>query len=189
MLVALSRRHFLGLSLRTGLLAGIGIRFQNFFSIAPGSSKPTQRQTLRAYLDTLIPADETPSATQLDVAEKIMAKAATDRGYERLIKQGCDWMDKQAKQYGAHNFSDLSEANREHVVSRAAEGEAGILPLMFFERTRADALFHYYGHPQSWRALGYAGPPQPGGFMNYAEAPTRQLNDLNGLNRLNSSSR
>lgn len=173
MLVTLNRRHFLGWSLRTGLLGGIGIRFQNFFSIAPGPSKPTQHQTLRAYLDTLIPADETPSAAQLGVAAKIMAKAATDRSYGRLIKQGCNWMDKQAKQYGAHHFSELSEANRKHVVSMAADGRAGILPLIFFDQTRKDAFFHYYGHPQSWRALGYAGPPQPGGFTNYAEAPSR----------------
>jgi hypothetical protein len=122
----------------------------------------------------LIPADEAPGATELGVAEKIAVKAAADRDYRELVEQGCDWLDKQARQYGADRFASLSEPQRERVVTLAAEGTAGIGPLIFFNETRSDAFSHYYAHPRSWRPLGYAGPPQPMGFMDYADPPTRR---------------
>lgn len=167
----LSRRRFLGLSLLTGILAGACSKILR----SPLSRSNESITTLEAYLDTLIPADETPGATQLGVAEKIMAKAAENSEYRRLIEQGCDWLDGEVRKYGAGRFADLSAAQREQVVTLAAAGKGGIPALIFFHETRDDAFFYYYAHPRSWSALGYAGPPQPKGFMNYAEPPRRKV--------------
>lgn len=168
-----SRRRFLGLSLGAGLLAGIGFLFKKLFWSAPAQSP--EFQTLAAYLDTLIPADEFPSATQLGVTERLMAQTEANDGYRQFIKKGCEWLDAQAKQYGAADFAALSEAQREQVVSLAATGKAGVSVQMFFDQTQAYAFIHYYAHPQSWRALGYGGPPQPQGFMNYTQAPIQRF--------------
>lgn len=167
-----SRRRFLGFSLGAGLLTGVGLVFKKLFWPTPATTP--EFQTLAAYLDTLIPADETPSATQLRITERLVAQAETDSGYQRLITKGCAWLDAQARQQGAAHFAALGEAQRERVINLAASGEAGLLAVMFFDRTRADAFSHYYAHPQSWRALDYAGPPQPQGFMNYTQAPSRR---------------
>jgi hypothetical protein len=170
--IEISRRRFLGLSLLTGLLDACGKIFHT--SPLSVSVTPAYSETLAAYLDTLIPADGTPGAVQLGVAEKIIAEAARDSSYRQRIDQGCGWLDQQAVKYGASHFAALSEAQREEVVDLAAGGQAGLMPLIFFDRTRDDAFFYYYAHPQSWPGLGYAGPPQPRGFMNYAEPPRRQ---------------
>jgi hypothetical protein len=176
-LVPFSRRHFLSLSLGTGLLASLGIACQR--PARDVLDQPGQQQTLAAYLDTLIPADETPSATQLGVSEKILSRAATDSDYLRLIKRGCDWLDAQAKQSGAAHFAALSEDQRERVINLAAEGEGGPWIEMFFDQTLADAFSHYYADPRSWRALDYAGPPQPRGFADYTQAPVRKVHGSN----------
>jgi len=171
--VPFSRRHFLSLSLGTGLLASLSLACQKPARDVLG--KPGQQQTLAAYLDTLIPADETPSATQLGVDEKLLAEAETDSAYLRLIRTGCEWLEEQAKQAGAAHFAALNEEQRERVVNLAAAGEGGPWVEMFFDRTLADAFSHYYADPRSWRALDYAGPPQPRGFADYTQAPVRKV--------------
>jgi hypothetical protein len=171
--MSFSRRRFLSLSLSTGLVASLGVNCKSISGRTP--DQPDQlHDTLAAYLDTLIPADEFPSATQLGVGKHLVADTETDGGYRQLIEKGCEWLDAQAEQYGAARFAALSQAQREQVVSLAAAGKAGLLAHMFFDRMQADAFAHYYAHPQSWRALGYPGPPQPEGFMNYTQAPIRR---------------
>lgn len=165
--LSLSRRGFLGCFIG-GLFEASGR------TLGPPPSQPQGPTTLEAYLDTLIPADESPSAIHLGVAEAMVAKAKSDTSYQRLLQQGCDWLDEQARQYGAAHFAALREAERERIVSLAAVGAAGLQPLIFFHRTREDAFVAYYARPESWAGVGYAGPPQPRGFMDYAQAPSRR---------------
>ncbi len=167
--MGLSRRRFLGLSLGLGLLSVAGFLTRRFFA----SSPPAELGTLKAYLDTLIPADEEmPGAVELGIAERMFF--GSSRRYRRLLRKGCDWLDKEAGKYGAKDFSVLSPARREEVVRRAAEGEKDSLPYLFFDLTRDEAFSLYYAEPRVWRALGYFGPPQPLGFMDYTQAPKRQ---------------
>ena len=57
-------------------------------------------------------------------------------------------------------------------MRQAAAAANNTLPRVFFERTRGDAFFHYYGHPESWRGITYyRGPPQPLGFLDYDQPP------------------
>lgn len=167
-----TRRRFLRVSLGAGLLAPLGVGCTDAIQRLP--SKPDQWQTLRAYLDTLIPEDESPSATQVGVTEKIISHMEANAGYRQFITKGCAWLDAQAKQYDAVHFAALSDAQREQVMSWAATGKATVFAQMFFDRTQADTFSFYYAHPRSWRALGYAGPPQPRGFMDYTQPPTRR---------------
>jgi len=124
-------------------------------------------QTLTACLDTIIPADITPGAVQLGVPDSIISKSASDRKYRRLIKKGCDWLDKMAKQYNAESFASLSDADRQKVVSLASEERSNSLPGIFFKQMRSDAFYYYYANPESWIGVGYKGPPQPFGFQDY----------------------
>jgi hypothetical protein len=167
-----SRRRFLGISLGAGMLAGLGFLFKKLFWSTP--PRPAEFPTLAAYLDTLIPADETPGAVQLGVPDKIVAQAATNKGYQQLIQLGCAWLDEQARQQGVESFAALSEAQREQIVSLAAAEEEDALPRIFFDQTRSEVFLYYYAQPQTWRALGYTGPPQPLGFTNYTQAPTQR---------------
>ncbi|MFO1195560.1 MAG: gluconate 2-dehydrogenase subunit 3 family protein [Burkholderiaceae bacterium] len=132
----------------------------------------TLAPTLRAYVDTLIPADETPPGSALGVDRALLAKGVR-RDYARLLELGLAWIDRAALAAHGQRFHLLGEAARDAIVGRAAAADAGSLPRVFFVRTRADAFHHYYGQPASWRDLGaYAGPPQPRGFPDFA-APAR----------------
>lgn len=128
--------------------------------------------TLRAYVDTLIPADETPSGTALGVDQQLLNVASSLPDSQRLLDLGLAWLNQQARANYDRDFPDLGEREREAVVSKAAAADYNTLPRVFFERTRADAFFHYYGRPESWHGIRYyRGPPQPLGFMDYTQPP------------------
>jgi hypothetical protein len=137
---------------------------------------PLTQSTLKAYVDTLIPADETPSGTALQVDRKLLRVAGGQPDYRRLLQLGLDWLNAQARAQYGRDFPELEDEEREAVVARAAAAAHDTLQRIFFERTRADAFFHYYGRPESWRGMaGYRGPPQPEGFPDYARPPAEAL--------------
>lgn len=169
MMNKISRRLFLKLSVGAGLLASSGYIFKTV--LWPSAVTPEETKTLSSYVDTLIPPDITPAASQLNVPQMIISKSKSDRKYRRLIKKGCHWLDKQAGYFNADSFAMLNEQNREHIVKIASEGERDSLHGIFFERMRLDAFFCYYGIVESWKGLGYEGPPQPKGFPDYTLPP------------------
>lgn len=129
--------------------------------------------TLRAYVDVLIPADETPSGTALGVDSKLLAAAKRQSDYQRLLDLGLDWLNRQARAGFGRDFPSLGEGEQQELVSQAAAAGHDTLPRVFFEWTRADAFFHYYGRPESWRGIRhYRGPPQPLGYLDHTEKPS-----------------
>ena len=160
------RRLFIG-----SALVGALCRITPSFAAAPPSPRLADA-TLGAYVDVLIPADETPSATALGVDKQLLATAAGVRGQQRLLDAGIDWLNTRSRARYARPFPELDERGREAIVGEAAAAGFGTLPRVFFERTRAAAFFHYYGRPESWRGIAhYRGPPQPLGFPDHAEPP------------------
>jgi len=133
-------------------------------------AKPSFDATLGAWLDTLIPADETPSATQLGVDRMMLAAARNDSDYRIVLDFGRKWLDAQARSRGATEFAALDVAGREAIAARAAG--AGEAPeYYFYLSTREEAFAFYYAQPESWPGMGYRGPPQPLGHMDYARKP------------------
>ena len=167
----LSRRILLRLFARVGLILGFG----SFATNAVARTDPDAALgRLAAFLDTLIPDDDMgPGAVRLGVDRKFLA-AAKNRRIRKLMVTGFAWLDEQAKHAGAENFAALGAAERHRIVAQAEASARGSLPYRFFRVSRNVAFFHYYAHPQAWAALGYDGPPQPGGFLDYAEPPKRR---------------
>jgi hypothetical protein len=169
---ALPRRGFLRI-----LLALSALLPAHFLLAAPGE-EAKRRVSVRAlgpYLDTLIPQDSTPSATQLGVDKALITDAREHRRFARLIALGCAWLDKRAVDLGAEEFSALDEAARELLVARAERSPRKSLAQQFFLHTQARAFFHYYAQTAAWQGLGYAGPPQPVGFPDQAKPPKDSL--------------
>ncbi len=164
-----NRRLFLKYSVLTSFLARSQALFAGLILQAPRRSDPLR--AVPPYLDTLIPEDESPGATRLQVDRQILGQARRGTAYRRLLIQGCRWLDREARRLGARDFAGLSPAGRETVVERAAAEKRGTLPRKFFDVTRNDAMSFYYSHAESWKGLGYPGPPQPFGFFNYTQPP------------------
>ena len=163
--VSLTRREVLvgasGAGLGFGLVGAAGAR--------PPAGDP---RTLAAYLDTLLPADEQgPGALELGVLEAIEKATAQDAGYRRLLDLGCAWLDQQAAFFGEKEFGVLADSARGRLVLFASEQAPGSLPRLFFETTQTHAFRLFWAQPEAWAGIGYAGPPQPVGFLDYAQAP------------------
>ena len=118
----LTRRGFLGLSLATGVLAGAGLWLRRFIRPAPLTS--SEVKTLESYLDTLIPADDSPGAVELGVTDRLIQKAAVNKRYKKLIQKGCKWLDSEAQRQDGADFATSTETpkGRSHAPGRRGDG-------------------------------------------------------------------
>ena len=129
------------------------------------------RTTLVAFLDTLMPADDTPAASDLGVPDKLMSLADSDRRYERLLLNGCLWLDNMALKRHDYEFHALDEWQRVAIVERLETSQAPRFARVFMRRVLADLYEFYYSQPRSWPGLGIERPPQPLGYRDYAKPP------------------
>ena len=166
-----SRRAFIHAVSRLGVLLGfhsLAMRRADAASV----SEELKERTLEAFLDTLIPADETsPSASEVGIDRKFLMIARQNANGRKLLNAGLTWLNEQAKKAGARNFAALTGAQRERIVRRAEQAEQGTVPHLFFTASQNGVFFHYYAEPESWPAIHYDGPPQPLGFLDYSEPP------------------
>jgi hypothetical protein len=162
----LGRREFLR------LLAGMAawLPAPMLLAAVPGG-KPEPPPAFGPYLDTLLPEEGSPSASQLGLDQSIIAGASGDPRLQRLVELGCAWLDQQARRRGAADFAGLEEAERIALVRIAERASGRTLPNAFFAHTIYLAYQEYYTNPAAWESLGFAGPPQPRGFMGHDRAP------------------
>lgn len=121
------------------------------------------------FLDTLIPEDVTPSASQLGLHEALIAHAQGIESYPKLLELGCQWLDLQATSMFKKQFHKLPQNAADKVVSIAANSKNNAIPNMFFERVKTDVFTFYYSHPASWAGLGFDAPPQPLGYPDFTQ--------------------
>lgn len=171
----LRRRTFLLLFSSAGLFASSRRLLAALIPSGESAIDTGDWHCLEAWVDTLLPADEiSPGAGELGVPARIADKASGNPGYLKLVKSGCRWLDQQARDRGARDFAALDEDEREVIVRLAEQSAPRSLPRKFFEKTRDDTFQFYYARPESWVMLEYPGPPQPLGFMDYAQPPSTQ---------------
>ena len=128
-------------------------------------------RSLPAFLDTLLPEDEAPSASRLGIDKQLVEHATRIENYLRLLQLGCQWLDQQASNRSGISFWQLDPQRREDIVSTAEHAAEGSVQKLFFDRIKSDAFTFYYSNPASWTAIGFAGPPQPGGYLDFAAPP------------------
>ena len=165
----MQRRTFISRILASSFVVSLG-------GYIPGTFASTfvTKQALRslpAFLDTLLPEDEAPSASRLGIDKGLVEHAAGIENYLRLLQLGCQWLDQQASAGNNVEFWQLDPQGMEDIVATAEQAPEGLIQKMFFDRVRADAFTFYYSNPASWVALGFAGPPQPGGYLDFAAPP------------------
>uniref|UniRef100_A4WZS4 Gluconate 2-dehydrogenase subunit 3 family protein n=1 Tax=Cereibacter sphaeroides (strain ATCC 17025 / ATH 2.4.3) TaxID=349102 RepID=A4WZS4_CERS5 len=125
-------------------------------------------QRLAPVLDTLVPADETPSASALGIHRRLIDLAGGIENYPRLLAEGLDWLDQTA----GHGFGSLPPEGRDRVIEAAFAAAAGTLPQVFATRVRADTMTLYYRDPRSWPGTGLTEPIQPAGYPDHALPPS-----------------
>lgn len=128
---------------------------------AKGTIQPSQRKTLSAFLDTLLPKDAfSGSATDLQVDSKLWAFAKTDARFAHLISLGCQWLNLT----GGPPFAQLSMEQQIAVVEWMSQSDWNEIPRRFYELVRQLAAELYYSDPRSWAGLPIQHAPQPDGY-------------------------
>ena len=131
---------------------------------AQGGAITFPAETLRTYVDVLIPRDSTPEASVLGVHEDLRRHAQSVPNYTRLLVEGGGWLDSQAQILAGAGFTRLSMPDAIRVVTRAERAAPRTLPRVFFTFTRDDVMRLYYARAASWPGLGLGGAPQPAGY-------------------------
>jgi hypothetical protein len=165
----LKRRPFIQLCLVLGWSSVLRNLWSDTFAMSAKESD--EFGALAPYLDTLIPEDNTPSATQLGVDREVLIGGEKNRQVNALLREGCKYLDELANRRGAGSFAELDENAREDIVKITAEASRVMVPGFFFNYVRDNAFKAYYARPESWRGLGIGSPPQPLGYPDYTQAP------------------
>jgi hypothetical protein len=170
------RREFLRRGLESALLLYCAVELPAAAAVEPRAGQDSLRrlEAWRAFVDTLIPADSTPSATQLGLDRALEQHAESIENYPRLLALGCEWLDTTATRLHGASFDRLKLTQQEAVVTLAETSPENSIPRMFFDRVRFDLMGLYYAAPASWDGLGISSPPQPAGYPDFARAPRKR---------------
>lgn len=152
--VELTRRQLLLGVLWAGTLIGPG-------RLLAASPPPEVAPTFRAFIDTLLPADDhSPAASALGIDRLLLDNSRHSRGLRALLEGGCRWLDQQA----GGDFTRLDAAQQLRLVDWMATANAGAGPRVFYDRYRHNALLAYYAMPEAWGGMPLPHPPQPRGY-------------------------
>jgi hypothetical protein len=165
----MQRRTFISRLLASSVLTAVAGYVPRV--IAEGFVTRQALRSLPAFLDTLLPEDEAPSASQLGIDRQLIAHATGIENYLRLLQLGCQWLDQQASRKSNLGFWQLDLQGREAVVTIAENATEDSVQKLFFDRVKSDAFTFYYSNPASWVAIGFTGPPQPAGYLDFAAPP------------------
>jgi|GEM_PF-1530673 len=131
-----------------------------------------EQEIFAAYLDTLIPVDDfTPSATQVGIPAKMLARLSMRPQPQQIVTAACQWLNSQAFELAKKSFVELNAEQREKIVLQAERSQENSVPKVFFEMTRREAFVYYYADSRSWKGLPEARVPQPLGFPEYYLPP------------------
>lgn len=161
----MNRRKFLLQSVQASALISCYVPTTGALSAVFVSNK--KLLSLPHFLDTLIPEDITPSASQLGLHQTLIEHARNIENYTELLELGCDWLDRQAQSMFNHAFRDTTEQEAIAIVAVAEKSSNTTLQNLFFTRIKSDAFIFYYSHPTSWKTLGFNAPPQPLGYPDF----------------------
>lgn len=128
-------------------------------------------QDLRLLIDTLVPADESPGAVELGIHTAIETSVRRHANYQELLLQGVAWLNRESEQRFQARFSELPGEDREFLLTVAENSPRTSAQRQLFTVLRNDVMQRYYSHADAWDQLGYQGPPQPLGFMDYSKPP------------------
>jgi Gluconate 2-dehydrogenase subunit 3 len=137
-------------------------------------------QTVRAIADRVVPQPATrpPIPVAALVDEKLhqhkedgYRKAGMPREAEAW-RRGLKALDEDAKQANGARFKDLSDADKDALLTRMEQGAltgpawGGMSSSTFFKMRMARDIVHaYYAHPTAWSEIGWGGPASPRGYV------------------------
>ena len=163
-----TRRNFLTVSIS----AGLSSRLEAVSVPADALPEVLFARVLTAYVDTLLPGDDgLPAASVFNIPQKVISLTEGHENYRRLVQWGCHWLETSAQNLHQKAFAESVEEDRVALIEHLERGQAQSWEWLFFDLTRRQSVQIYYAEPTVWAALGYPGPPQPAGFLDFDRPP------------------
>ncbi len=158
-----------------------------------------QYLTVATLAALIIPTDEHPGATEAGIVDYLDAFLADGPQQMRTTySQGLAWIDELSRQRRGRDFIQLDLQTQidlmqeMHEISEMRQRKvSGFLQRLsrkvdklrdnvlgmgenakFFKRLRNHVFNGYVTNPVSWNMIGYYGPPQPVGYLDFADPPT-----------------
>ncbi|MFL4469610.1 gluconate 2-dehydrogenase subunit 3 family protein [Tateyamaria armeniaca] len=118
-------------------------------------------QTLAAYLDVLLPADEhSPAASTLGIEADIIDFAKQVPQFQQLLAIGTDWLNTT----GRGPFHTLSLVDQQRVVEWMRTADRKYVPGRFYLLVRLTGVEFYYAHAEATGGFDLNPAPQPAGY-------------------------
>lgn len=169
----LARRGWLVLLATGASLAAAGLAFwrQRSASTASQSAAELESATLERIVDLLVPRDETPGALDLGLHRQVLGSMAADASLALAYAEMLQVLDREAWARHRGHFLGSDASVQQAMLEQLSQAPPSAPGVRGFILLRQQTMQLYYAQPQAWPSLGFAGPPQPLGFMDYAEPP------------------
>ena len=163
-----SRRHFFAQSFSVASTA----TWLSSSAMGQASDIKNRPSTLGAFLDTLIPSDETASATEAGILNPYLEWLDDDSFFKEVSFQVSNWLNEEALLISEKTFTLLEEVSRIRLLTELETLPIYTVGRTFFDSSRNQAFSLYYSRQESWQSLVLSRPPQPIGYLKYYEAIT-----------------
>ncbi len=108
-----------------------------------------------------------PGSQQINIGSKMMKSLTYDKGAASFFDAGIWNLEALSRARYKESFYKLT--NKDDINTLLNHIERG--NRVFYNNFRNLVFKIYYTDPVVWKRLSYNGPPQPNGFLNYAEPP------------------
>lgn len=147
---------------------------------------PYQATVLDEVTSLIIPTDDDPGAREVGMVFKLDHIVARSSNLKKQYIKGIEWLDYMAeKTSNKESFLDLSIDEKIKILKIADSGRTslthkaylfiryrGIIPaIRFFRMIRRQTFEVFYTSEMGWKVVGYEGPPQWAGHLDYHKCP------------------
>ena len=120
------------------------------------------QKVMEALAEALIPGSK-----GINIKGRVMEYVNRDRGAATFFDAGMWNIDSLSRSKYKKPFYNLKDKENIETLLKYVRTKNAI----FFNQFRHLVVRLYYSDPKVWKELSYNGPPQPKGFMDYAEQP------------------
>lgn len=179
-MMKLTKREFLTTAIKGLIYASIG-RFINLpkYSHAqaiPPYLAPNEKAIFRAFISRLVPKDKDPGVVELSMGNLIETMLRVTPEVRPVIPVGLKGVDETSRlMFDKKGFLELRDADKDKVIKAIELGKAQgetwkkLSSQKFFDTIRMFTVGIYYSDPAVWTFIGYPGPGQPHGYLDYAD--------------------
>jgi len=145
---------------------------------------PYQATVIEEVTSLIIPSDNSPGAREAGIVFAIDKSISENTRLQTFYQKGIEWLDLKARELaGRDSYLDLSQDERIEILNiaeqyRSTSSRSAIAPAVdrenlignqFFKDVVRRTIDIFYTSDLGWRVVGYNGPPQWAGNLDYSK--------------------